>query len=73
MVEEVRFLLLSVLFFLFQIKLLSTIELCNFDFQNTSNNMKRIVTVFKLAYLIRGYYLMFPETHFVFGCWGLMG
>lgn len=72
MVEEVRFLLLSVLFFLFQIKLPSTIEICNFDFQNTSNNMKWTVIVFKLAYLIREYYLMFPETDFVFGC-GLMG
>lgn len=55
MVEEVRFLLLSVLFFLFQIKLPSTIEICNFDFQNTSSNMKWTVIVFTLAYLIRGY------------------
>lgn len=50
--------------FLFQIQLPSTIKLCDFDFQSTSNNMKSIAVIFKLAYLTRGYYLMFPEAHF---------
>lgn len=33
MVEEVPFLLLSILVFFFEIKLSSAIEICNFDFK----------------------------------------
>lgn len=39
-VEDVQFFLLLISLFLFQIKLPSTTELCNFDFQSTSNSLK---------------------------------
>jgi len=70
MVEEVSLLLLSLLIFLFHIKLPSAVISVTLIFK--MHLIIWIVIVFNFVYLIRGCYLMFPETHFVFG-WGLMG